>query len=557
MPGNLIEKTPSAYDYPLLIKHLLTTALANSPNQQILYRDLSRYSLRTLRERIGRLASGLESLGVQPGDTVGVMDWDSHRYLEAYFAIPMMGAVLHTINVRLSPEQLLYTIAHAEDKVILVHKDFLPLIKAVKGRITTVDSYVLLTDDKDDEWAAGEEQAEADQLPIKSDYERLLAASSPDYDFPDFDENTRATTFYTTGTTGLPKGVYFSHRQIVLHTLGTLVGLATPGEQQRFHRDDVYLPLTPMFHVHAWGMPYIATLMGVKQVYPGRYEAEMLCKLIREESATFSHCVPTVLHMILSNPASRETDLSRWKVVIGGAALPKGLAKAALERKIDVFAGYGMSETCPVLTLAQLTPDMLEESPDEQVEVRTRTGRPIPLVDLRVVDEEMQEVPHDGKSTGEIVVRAPWLTQGYYKDSVNSEHLWHGGFLHTGDIGYIDERGYLQITDRIKDVIKTGGEWISSLEIEDIISQHPAVSEVAVIGMPDEKWGERALALVVLKPGQADNVTSEEIRTHVRGFAEKGIISSWSVPDRVQFVEAIDKTSVGKIDKKLLRSKYL
>jgi len=264
MSGNLIEKTPSAYDYPLLIKHLLTSALANSPEQQILYRDLRRYSLRTLRERIGRLASGLESLGVRSGDTVGVMDWDSHRYLEAYFAIPMMGAVLHTINVRLSPEQLLYTIAHAEDKVILVHKDLLPLIKAVRGRITTVAKYVLLIDD---------DESTDDSVPLATEYERLLAAGSPDYDFPDFDENTRATTFYTTGTTGLPKGVYFSHRQIVLHTLGTLVGLSTPGEHQRFHRDDVYLPLTPMFHVYAWGMPYIATLMGVKQVYPGRYEA--------------------------------------------------------------------------------------------------------------------------------------------------------------------------------------------------------------------------------------------------------------------------------------------
>jgi fatty-acyl-CoA synthase len=548
MPENLIDKTPSAYDYPLLIKHLLTTSLANSPDQLILYRDLSRYSLRTLRERIGRLASGLESLGVRPGDTVGVMDWDSSRYLEAYFAIPMMGAVLHTINLRLSPEQLLYTIEHAEDKVILVHKDFLPLIKAVRGRITTVDSYVLLTDDDD---------RTDDSVPLANEYERLLAASSPDYDFPDFDENTRASTFYTTGTTGLPKGVYFSHRQIVLHTLGTLVGLSTPGEQQRFHRDDVYLPLTPMFHVHAWGMPYIATLMGVKQVYPGRYEAGMLCKLITEEDVTFSHCVPTVLHMILSSPASHEADFSRWKVVIGGAALPKGLAKAAVDRKIDIFAGYGMSETCPVLTLAQLTPDMLEGSPDEQVNIRTKTGRPIPLVDLRIVDEDMHDLPHDGKSTGEIVVRAPWLTQGYFKDSTNSEQLWRGGFLHTGDIGYIDEQGYLQITDRIKDVIKTGGEWISSLEIEDIISQHPAVSEVAVIGMPDEKWGERPLALVVLKPDHADNVTPEDIRTHVRGFADKGVISSWSVPDRVQFVDAIDKTSVGKIDKKLLRTKYL
>jgi fatty-acyl-CoA synthase len=547
MSGNLIEKTPSAYDYPLLIKHLLTSALVNRPDREIVNADGSRYTLSSLVERIGRLAGGLASLGVGPGDTVGVMNWDTPRYLEAYFAVPMMGAVLHTLNVRLSPEQFLYTIEHAEDKVILVNKDFLPLLEAIKGRISTVEKYVLIAD--------GSERPPT-SIPIAAEYEELLETSSPGYTFPDFDENTRATTFYTTGTTGLPKGVYFSHRQIMLHTLGALVALSNPGSHQRFHRDDVYMPLTPMFHVHAWGIPYMATLMGVKQVYPGKYVPDTILRLIQEEGVTFSHCVPTVLHMVLSCPASAGVDLSNWKVIVGGSALPKGLAKAALDRGIDIFAGYGMSETGPILTLAQLTPEMLERSPGEQIEVRTRTGQAIPLVDLRIVDEEMRDLPHDGKATGEVVLRAPWLTQGYYKDSATSEHLWRGGYLHTGDIGYIDPQGFLQITDRIKDVIKTGGEWISSLEIEDMISQHPAVSEVAVIGLPDEKWGERAVALIVLKPGQASEVTPDEIKSHVRGFAEKGIISQWAVPDRVQFVDAIEKTSVGKIDKKLLRARY-
>lgn len=547
MTGVLIEKTPSAYDYPLLIKHILATALSTNPNQEIVNWNGGRYTLDTLRERVSRLASGLASLGVRPGDTVGVMDWDTSRYLEAYFAVPMMGAVLHTLNVRFSPEQLLYTIEHAEDKVILVHNDFLPLLEAIKGRISTVHKYVLITEDG--------RQPET-SLPIATEYEALLGAASPGYPFPDFDENTRATTFYTTGTTGLPRGVYFSHRQIVLHTLGALVAFSTPGSGQRFHRDDVYMPLTPMFHVHAWGFPYIATLMGVKQVYPGKYIPEVILRLIKEEAVTFSHCVPTVLHLLLNSPASKDVDLSKWKVVVGGSALPRGLAKAALDRGIDVFSGYGMSETCPVLTLAQLTPHMRERTPEEQIEVRTRTGRPIALVDLRILDEHMNEVPHDGKSTGEVVVRAPWLTQGYYKDRANSEQLWRDGYLHTGDIGYIDSDGYLHITDRIKDVIKTGGEWISSLEIEDIISQHPAVSEVAVIGVPDEKWGERALALVVAKPEAAGSITPDELIAHVRDFADKGVISGWAVPDRVRFVDAIEKTSIGKLDKKLLRAKY-
>jgi fatty-acyl-CoA synthase len=303
-------------------------------------------------------------------------------------------------------------------------------------------------------------------------------------------------------------------------------------------------------------MPYMATFMGVKQVYPGRYIPDVLVRLIRDEQVTFSHCVPTVLHMILNSDAAKNIDLGRWKVVIGGSALPKGLAQAALARGIDIFEGYGLSETAPILTLAQLAPEMAERDESERLNVLTRTGQPIPLVEMHIVDEEMRDLPHDGKTTGEIVVRAPWLTQGYFKDSTHSEQLWRGGYLHTGDIGYIDTQGYLQITDRIKDVIKTGGEWISSLEIEDIISQHPAVSEAAVIGLPDEKWGERPLALVVLKPEQAGSVTPADLIGHVKTYVTKGLISSWAVPERVQLVGAIEKTSVGKIDKKLLRVKY-
>jgi fatty-acyl-CoA synthase len=300
----------------------------------------------------------------------------------------------------------------------------------------------------------------------------------------------------------------------------------------------------------------MATFMGVKQVYPGRYIPDVLVRLIRDEQVTFSHCVPTVLHMILNSDAAKNVDLSRWKVVIGGSALPKGLAQAALARGIDIFEGYGLSETAPILSLAQLSPEMAERDEAERLDVLTRTGQPIPLVEMRIVDEEMRDLHHDGKTTGEIVVRAPWLTQGYFKESIHSEQLWRGGYLHTGDIGYIDAQGYLQITDRIKDVIKTGGEWISSLEIEDIISQHPAVSEAAVIGLPDEKWGERPLALVVLKPEQAGSVTPADLIAHVKTYVSKGLISSWAVPERVQFVDAIEKTSVGKIDKKLLRVKY-
>jgi fatty-acyl-CoA synthase len=547
MSGSLIERTPSAYDYQLLIKHLLHTPLAVAPEQEIVYGDVTRYTYRVLRQRIGRLASGLAALGVKPGETVAVMDWDSHRYLECYFAVPMMGAVLQTVNIRLSPEQILYTINHARADIILCHTDFLQVLDSLKDRLETVKTFIVLSD-------KGERPQSS--VVFAAEYEDLLAKSVEGFDFPDFDENTRATTFYTTGTTGNPKGVYFSHRQLVLHTLAALATFGGSAAQQSFHREDVYMPITPMFHVHAWGLPYMATALGVKQVYPGRYLPDTLLALIKREKVTFSHCVPTILHMLLSSPAGREVDLSGWKVIIGGSALPRGLAKQAMDRGIDIFAGYGMSETCPVMSLAQLKPSMTGLGADEQIDYRAKAGLPIQLVDLRIVDEQMHDASHDGKATGEVVARAPWLTQGYLHDPANSEELWRGGYLHTNDIGNIDPEGYLLITDRIKDVVKSGGEWISSLALEDIISQHPGVSEVAVIGKPDDKWGERPLALVVLKKEGAGSVTYQDIQAHVKTFADRGVVSKWAIPD-VHFADYLDRTSVGKYDKKLMRQKYI
>jgi len=539
----LIDQTPSAYAYPLLIKQLLATPLAVNPDQEIIYRDQSRYSYRQFRQRLGQLANSLHSAGIAPGDTVAVMDWDSHRYLEAYFAVPMMGAVLMTTNVRLSPDQITYTLNHSGAKALLIHADFLPVLQEIRPQLETVQTFILIADGAAIELPQG----------FAGEYEALSGAASADYLFPDFDENTRATTFYTTGTTGLPKGVYFSHRQLVLHTLATMGALTSAVGQGRIHRDDVYMPMTPMFHVHAWGMPYICTLMGLKQVYPGRYLPDTLLGLIAKEKVTFSHGVPTLLHMILSHPASAQTDLRGWKMIIGGSALPQGLAKTAVERGIDVFTGYGMSETCPILTLAQIkTP--LQDDAERELQIRTMTGLPIPLVDLRIVDANMQDVAHNGMASGEIVVRAPWLTQGYLQDAKNSEVLWEGGYLHTNDIGVIDAHGYLRVTDRIKDVIKTGGEWISSLELEDLISRHPAVSEAAVIAVSDVRWGERPMALVVLRQGYTASV--QDIREHLMRFANEGHISKYAVPEQVRFVESIARTSVGKLNKRFLRQTY-
>ncbi|HUM07970.1 MAG TPA: fatty acid--CoA ligase [Acidocella sp.] len=529
---------------PLLIASLFQAAMATASTQEIVYADRGRYSYKVFGERVHRLAAALAALGVRPGQTVGVMDWDTHRYLECFFAVPMMGAVLHTINVRLSAEQILYTINHAEDDIILVNGEFLPLVEQMWDRVDPGKTLVLLND------AA---ETPATKLPVAGEYEALLAQAAPEFEFPILDETSRATTFYTTGTTGLPKGVYFSHRQLVLHTLAGKGALAGKG-QGRFNETDVYMPVTPMFHVHAWGMPYLATMMGVKQVYPGRYHPETLLDLIQREGVTFSHCVPTILQMILNGAEKRGARLDGWTVVIGGAALPLALCKQALAMGIDVFTGYGMSETCPILTVAQLRHGMETLPADMQAEVRCKAGRAIPLVQLRIVDPEMNDVPRDGVTAGEIVVRAPWLTEGYLKDPVNSQTLWAGGWLHTGDIGVIDTDGYLKITDRLKDVIKSGGEWISSIDVEDLILRHPAVAEVAVIGVPDPKWSERPLAIIVLRPGQ--EAEADEIRLHLQAFVAKGLISAFAVPQNVKFVDHLPRTSVGKLNKRTLREDF-
>jgi fatty-acyl-CoA synthase len=542
-----IPRTPSAFSYPLLIKNLLPSAVAYSPNQEIVYRDSFRYTYADFNTRVSRLANALTRLGVEPGSTVAVMDVDSHRYLECYFAVPMMGAVLHKVHIRLTPEQILYTINHAKDDVIIVNSLLLPLLEAIYDKIETAKTFILIDEEK---------TSPASKIPFAGEYDALVNAGGDHYDFPDFDENTMATTFYTSGTTGNPKGVYFSHRQLVLHTYGLMTATAAYKSQAIMNSGDVYMPLTPMFHVHAWGVPYLMTMLGAKQIYPGRYEPEMILKLIIKEKVTFSHCVPTIIHMLLNSPVIDKIDLSGWKVIIGGSALPKGLCRAALKHGINIYSAYGMSETCPLLTAALLKPEMLDWSDEDQVAIRCRTGFPIPNVRLEIVDHSGKPLPHDGESSGEIVVRAPWLTQGYLNDPEKSEDLWRDGWLHTGDVGFIDPDGYLQITDRLKDVIKTGGEWISSLTLEDILSQHEAVSEGAVIGVPDDKWGERPLALAVIKEPFKGKVTEADLIDHFKAFADKGAIPRYGIPERVALVDSIAKTGVGKIDKKVLRKDF-
>ena len=524
----IIPPTESAYQAPLLIKRLLLSGVRYEKTREIVYRDLVRYSYATFNERVARLANVLSEAGVKAGDTVAVMEWDSHRYLECMFAIPMIGAVLHTINIRLSADQILYTMNHAEDRFVLINSEFLPLYKAIESQLTTVEKTLLLTD---------EASKTADLPNLVGEYEALLAAASAQYDFPDFDENSVATTFYTTGTTGNPKGVYFTHRQLVLHTLAAASVLGSLDSVRLLGTNDVYMPITPMFHVHAWGIPYVATMLGIRQVYPGRYEPDMLCRLIREEKVTFSHCVPTILQMMLNAPSAQGYDFAGLKVIIGGSALNRALYETAKSRGIQLTAAYGMSETCPLISCAHINDELFAGSEDERTTYRIKAGVPVPLV--------------EGETQGELVLRAPWLTMGYFNEPQKSDELWEHGWLHTGDVATLDDFGFIDIRDRIKDVIKTGGEWLSSLELEDLVSRHPAVREVAVVGIPDPQWGERPFALLVLREGQT--LDARGLKEHLKPFVEQGSINKWAIPSQIALVTDIPKTSVGKLDKKRIR----
>jgi len=534
--------------YELTIDKILLQTLHRKSRQQIVY-GKTRYDWVEFYDRIRRLASGLERMGVRKGTTVAVVDVDTNRYLEAYYAIPMMGATLHTVNIRLPPEHIGYTMAHAQDEFVMIRDEFVPLATKIAGSVKSLRGLVTMSD-----------TGSAPSVPLMNVkfYDDLITESDPHYEFPNLNEETRATIFYTSGTTGMPKGVWFTHRQLVLHTLATQIGLAGSLPQNRLEVRDVVMPLVPFFHVHSWGVPYGVGLNGQKTVLAGKYDPTNILELISNEKVTWSNMVPTVLNMILNHPsvANYSDALSKWKVSVGGGALPRDMALRSQKLGINVMAGYGLSETAPVLTLANPMERHIGMSKEELLDaVLLKTGIPIPLVNLRVVDADMKDVPRDSKTAGEIVVRGPWLTSEYYKDPAKTDELWRGGWLHTGDMAVIDDEGYVTIVDRIKDAVKSGGEWIPTIILEDFLQRHPAVAEAAVIGAKDQQWGERPLAVVALRQNQS--ASSEELKRHMEGFVAEGRIAKFWVPDSyVILQEQLPKTSTGKIDKKPLREKY-
>ena len=550
-----VQVAEEFYDYPLTLTNLIKWGVDTFPEQEVVYAPPDAPKLRLtftqVWDRVRRLASALEQLGVKPGDPkrlgtrVGALEWNSHRYLELYYAVPGLGAVLHTANIRYSPEDLAYTINHAGDEILFVKDEFIPLLQAILPRLKTVKKIVIMTD-----------KTEPPQIKLEGfevyNYEDLIRSSSP-YDFKDINERTVATLFYTSGTTGPPKGVFFTHRQLVLHAMGLAISTSTPPYELSIK--DVVMPLVPMYHVHAWGGPHAMFLAGQKYVFTGRMDWGYILKTISEEKVTYIYGVPVILYLLLTHPDSPKYDLRGLKYGNGGSAIPEGLYKLARSRGIIVINGYGLSETAPVIAQALLRASTLNWPEDKKENYFMKGLRQIPLVFLKVVDPTGKEVPKDGKTLGELVVRAPWLTPAYFKDPEKTRDLWRGGWLHTGDVAVWDSDGHIWIMDRLKDVVESGGEWISSVKLESIISTYPGVGEVAVVGVSHPKWGERPIAIVVPKPGQ--RVTEEEIRNHLMQYVEKGEIPKWWIPDKIIITQKeLPKTSTGKIDKKILRDSY-
>ncbi|QKR00232.1 long-chain fatty acid--CoA ligase [Metallosphaera tengchongensis] len=526
------------YNYNLTIDKILDYGSTVYGNKEIVYRDLRKYTFSSFRKNVESLASSLQKIGVKPGDKVAVVDWDTDVYMTAYYAVPMIGAVLHTVNIRYPPEVMLKTVIHAEDRWAIVRDEFVPLLEKGKSFLTNIKGVITYSDNKEK---------------VKTSFSTFdfweLQNSGEEVKPVDVREDAQATIFYTSGTTGDPKGVWFTHRDLVLHSMS--VALTTSKPPLKTSQDDVFMILVPMFHVHQWGFPYVTMLVGSNYVLPGRYDPAMEINLMKREKVTFSAMVPTILYMILSHPeAARNQDVFKgWKVMIGGSALPSGLAYMARKSGINIAVGYGMSETAPVLTVAYYTPEVEKLGEEERFLQQIKTGVPIPLAQVKVIDENGKEVPRDEKTVGEIVARAPWLTRSYYKDPERTEKLWKGDWLHTGDLAIVDKLGYIRIVDRDKDSIKSGGEFIPSLILEDIISNHPKVGEVAVVGVKDEKWGERPVAFVVPK----GDVKEEELREYLIKHVNEGKLQKWWIPDKFIFVKEFPKTSTNKIDKKALR----
>lgn len=529
-------------DWPLTLHHFLDRAARLFPRKEIATRTaagMHRYTYADFHQRVHRLAHALNRLGIGRGDRVATFAWNTYRHLEIYFAAPCMGAVLHTLNIRLAPDQLIYIINHAEDRVIFVDASLVPLLERIRDQIPTVKAFVIMSDTSPVQTA----------LSPALDYEALIAESpEAPYPWPRLDENAAAGMCYTSGTTGNPKGVVYSHRAIFLHSLALCLA-DTFGICER----DVLMPVVPMFHANAWGMPFAGVMVGAKLVFPGPHlQPRDIAELIQNERVTVTAGVPTIWIGLYALLERERYDLSSLRVMpVGGSAMPRALIEAFEKRfGIRIAHAWGMTEMTPLGTVANLKSYMESWPDEERFAIRAKQGMPVVGVEIRAVDEQGREVPWDGRTMGELQVRGPWVIRAYYNDPRTAE-AFQDGWFRTGDVVTIDPEGYIQIVDRTKDLIKSGGEWISSVDLENALMAHPKVLEAAVIAVPHPKWQERPLAVVVPRPEHKETITKEELLEFLRPRFAK-----WWLPDDIVFVEAIPKTSVGKFDKKVLREQF-
>jgi len=524
---------------PLKMTQMIERAEKFFPKKQVISRTASgiqRFTYKQIAERTRRLADSLVKLGVTKGERVGTLAWNHHRHLEAYFAIPCMGAVLHTINIRLSPQHISYIINHAEDKVLLIDADILPLLESCAAELKTVKAFIIMTDEK--------ELPETTLSPVYH-YEQLLAEANPEFKYPeDLDENDPAGMCYTSATTGNPKGVVYSHRGIFLHSLA--LGLA---DNAAISEKDIALTVVPMFHANAWGMPFSGVWFGATLVLPGPYfTPKLLAELIEQEKVTITSGVPTIWLGLLKELDEGSYDLSSLRgILCGGSAAPKGMIKA-FEQKYNVpfMHAYGMTETSPLALFSNLKSYQEELDYEERLELRAKQGLIVPGLEIKILGKD-GEVAWDGKEMGELCIRGPWIASAYYKDE-RTKDAFHDGWLHTGDVVTIDEEGFVKIVDRTKDLIKSGGEWISSVDLENALMAHEAVFEAAVVAVPHERWQERPLACVVLKDAYKGKTGKDELIEFL-----KPQFAKWWIPDDILFLEEIPKTSVGKFLKMALR----
>ena len=526
-------------DQPLSIASILRHAEQFHADSLIVSRNpeggIHRYTYAEAATRSRRLANALSRLGVKSQDRVGTLAWNTHRHYELYFAVSGSGAILHTINPRLFAEQIVYIINHAEEEVLFVDLTFVPLIEKVFDQLHSLKKVVVMTD---------RAHMPSSQLPLLC-YEELVGAESDAYDWPELDENLAASLCYTSGTTGHPKGVLYSHRSTVLHAWACM-----GGDTLGISSGSSLLPVVPMFHVNAWGVPYAATMAGAKLVLPGAgLDGASLYELIESEQVQLLLGVPTVWLGLLQYCEQESLKLEPvQRVVIGGSAAPLSMIKAFHEKhEAFVVHAWGMTETSPVGTVNGMTPYMASLPLEERFRLQTKQGRPVFGVELKIVDDEGKALPLDGKSFGRLLIRGPWVASGYYKSDDRS--AWEGGWFDTGDVATIDERGYMSIVDRAKDVIKSGGEWISSIDLENAAMGHPAVAECAVIGVPHPKWDERPLLLVIKRDGR--ELSKEEMLDFL---ADK--VAKWWLPEDVLFVNELPHTPTGKLLKRQLREEY-